>query len=58
MKILKFLLELWSFRLTLLFPMFPFDSPWKRQKTKGFLTFWGGLKENIVKKGLRLQVGI
>ena len=30
--------------LTLFYPMFPFHSPWKHQKTEGFLGFSGGVK--------------
>ena len=30
--------------LTYLWPMFPFYTPWKHQKTKGFLVFSGGIK--------------
>ena len=30
--------------LTQFTPMFPFCTPWKRQKTRGFLTFSGGIE--------------
>ena len=30
--------------LTHFWPMFPFYTPWKQQKTKGFLVFSGGIK--------------
>ena len=34
--------------------MFPFYTSWKRQKTKGFLTFSGGMeRENWAKMGKR-----
>ena len=36
--------------LTLFFPMFPFDTPRKHQKTFDFLMSSGGLKKNIGKK--------
>ena len=38
---------------TLFSPIFPFDPPWKHQKTKGFLMFSGGSKENIGKKRVK-----
>ena len=38
--------KLWLTILTLTYfrPMFPFYTPWKRQKTFGFLTFSGGIE--------------
>ena len=33
-----------SFQLTHFWPMFPFYTSWKLQKTKGFLVFSGGIK--------------
>ena len=38
-------------------PMFPFYSPWKRQKTWGFLTFSGGYRKGTLAwNGLRLMI--
>ena len=34
--------------------MFPFDPPWKHQKTFGFLMFSGGSKGNIGKKKVKI----
>ena len=36
--------------LTHFWPMFPFYTPWKHQKTKGFLVFSRDIKGNIGKK--------
>ena len=33
-------------------PMFPFYTPWRRQKTEGFLTFSGGIKGTLAWNGL------
>ena len=33
--------------------MFTADSPWKQKKTKGFLIFSGGSKENIGKERVK-----
>ena len=30
--------------LTHFLPMYPIYTPWKHQKTKGFLVFWGDIK--------------
>ena len=41
--------------LTLYLSMFPFDPPWKHQKTFGFLMFSGGQKGIFGRKRLNIQ---
>ena len=41
--------------ITLFLPNVPFWSPWKHQKTKGFLMFSGGSKGNIGKKRFNMN---
>ena len=38
-------------------PTVPFSSPWKHQKTKGFLMFSGASKRNIGKKRIKGNIG-
>ena len=43
-KYVEYTPEIWSMVLTHFSPVSQSYTPWKRQKTKGFLTFSGGIE--------------